>query len=98
MDENFLNVLYIEHTDKIGVLKDDKNERVSVVRGTDKTLVERKREGKTCLLVPLTKNHTFKCNGDSLEVDGKIIPSKVFFRKDGAQWIEIDKETLFKVA
>lgn len=24
MDENFLNVLYIEHTDKIGVLKDDK--------------------------------------------------------------------------
>ena len=98
MDENFLNVLYIEHTDKIGVLKDDKNERVSVVRGTDKTLVERKREGKTYLLVPLTKNHTFKCNGDSLEVDGKIILSKVFFRKDGAQWIEIDKETLFKVA
>lgn len=98
MDENFLNVLYIEHTDKIGVLKDDKNERVSVVRGTDKTLVERKREGKTYLLIPLTKNHTFKCNGDSLEVDGKIIPSKVFFRKDGAQWIEIDKETLFKVA
>lgn len=98
MDENFLNVLYIEHTDKIGVLKDDKNERVSVVRGTDKTLVERKSEGKTYLLVPLTKNHTFKCNGDSLEVDGKIIPSKVFFRKDGAQWIEIDKETLFKVA
>ena len=93
-----MNVLYIEHTDKIGVLKDDKNERVSVVRGTDKTLVERKREGKTYLLVPLTKNHTFKCNGDSLEVDGKIIPSKVFFRKDGAQWIEIDKETLFKVA
>ena len=29
MDENFLNVLYIEHTDKIGVLKDDKEERVS---------------------------------------------------------------------
>lgn len=25
MDENFLNVLYIEHTDKIGVLKDDKD-------------------------------------------------------------------------
>ncbi len=28
MDENFLNVLYIEHTDKIGVLKNDKDERV----------------------------------------------------------------------
>ena len=30
MDDNFLNVLYIEHTDKIGVLKDDKDERVSI--------------------------------------------------------------------
>ena len=98
MDENFLNVLYIEYTDKIGVLKDDKDERVSIVLGTDKTLVERKREGKTYLLVPLTNNHTFKCNGDSLEVDGKIIPSKVFFRKDACQWIEIDEETLSKVA
>lgn len=91
-------LLYIEHTDKIGVLKDDKDERVSIILGTDKTLVERKREGKTYLLVPLTKNHTFKCNGDSLEVDGKIIPSKVFFRKDACQWIEIDEETLSKVA
>lgn len=98
MDENFLNVLYIEHTDKIGVLKDDKDERVSIILGADKTLVERKREGKTYLLVPLTKNHTFVCKGDSLVVDGKIIPSKVFFRKDGAQWIEIDKETLSKAA
>lgn len=98
MDENFLNVLYIEHTDKTGVLKDDKNERVSVVRGTDKTLVERKREGKTYLLVPLTKNHTFVCKGDSIVVDGEHIESKIFFRKDACQWIEIDKETLSKVA
>ncbi len=67
-------------------------------KGAMLTLVERKREGKTYLLVPLTKNHTFKCNGDSLEVDGKIIPSKVFFRKDACQWIEIDEETLSKVA
>ena len=98
MDENFLNVLYIEHTDKIGVLKDDKDERVSIILGTDKTLVERKREGKTYLLIPLTKNHTFKYNGDVLEVDGKIIPSKVFFRKDACQWVEIAEETLTKVA
>lgn len=99
MDENFLNVLYIEHTDKIGVLKDDKEERVSIILGTDKTLVKRKREGKTYLLVPLTKNHTFKCNGDSLEVDGKIIPSKVFFRKDACQWIQMQsKEMLLMVA
>ena len=98
MHENFLNVLYIEHTDKIGVLKNDKDERVSVILGTDKTLVERKREGKTYLLVPLTKNHTFVCNGDSIDVDGKRIKSEIFFRKDGAQWIEIDKEMLSMVA
>ena len=98
MDENFLNVLYIEHTDKIGVLKDDKDERVSIVLGTDKTLVERKREGDTYLLIPLTKNHTFKYNGDVLEVDGKIIPSKVFFRKDACQWVRVNKAIISKVA
>lgn len=98
MDKNFLNVLYIEHTDKIGVLKDDKDERVSIILGTDKTLVERKREGKTYLLVPLTKNHTFKYNGNNLEIDGKFIQSNVFFRKDACQWVEIDEEMLAKVA
>lgn len=98
MDENILNVLYIEHTDKIGVLKDDKDESVSVVLGTDKTLVERKREGKTYLLVPLTKNHTFVCKGNSIDVDGERFDSDIFFRKDACQWIEINKEMLFKVA
>ena len=98
MDENFLNVLYVEHTDKIGVLKDNKSERVSIILGTDKTLVEHKRDGKTYLLVPLTENHTFVCKGNSFDVDGKRIKSEIFFRKDGAQWIEIDKETLSKVA
>lgn len=98
MDENFLNVLYIEHTDKIGVLKDDKDERVSVILGTDKTLVKRKREGITYLLIPLTKNHTIVCKDDSIDVDGANIKSEIFFRKNGAQWIEIDKETLSKVA
>lgn len=98
MDENFLNVLYIEHTDKIGVLKDDKEEMVSIILGTDKTLVERKKEGKTYLLVPLTKNHTFVCKDDSIDVDGEYIKSEIFFRKDACQWIEIDKETLSKVA
>ena len=98
MDENFLNVLYIEHTDKIGVLKDDKDERVSIIIGTDKTLVERKREGKTYLLVPLTKNHTFVCKDNSIDVDGERFDSDIFFRKDACQWIEINKEMLFKVA
>ena len=93
-----MNVLYIEHTDKIGVLKDDKVERVSIILGTDKTLVERKREGKTYLLVPLTKNHTFVCKGNSIDVDGERFDSDIFFRKDACQWIEINKEMLFKVA
>ena len=93
-----MNVLYIEHTDKIGVLKDDKEERVSIILGTDKTLVERKREGKTYLLVPLTKNHTFVCKGNSIDVDGERFDSDIFFRKDACQWIEINKEMLFKVA
>ena len=98
MDKNFLNVLYIEHTNKIGVLKDDKNERVSIILGTDKTLVEHKREGKMYLLIPLTKNHIIVCKDDSIDVDGAHIKSEIFFRKNGAQWIEIDKETLSKVA
>lgn len=98
MNKDLMDVLYIEHTGKIGVLKDDKDERVSVIIGTDKTLVERKRDGKTYLLVPLTKNHTFICKGNSIDVDGKRIKSEIFFRKDGAQWIEIDKEMLSKVA
>ena len=87
MDENFLNVLYIEHTDKIGVLSSDEHKVVSQVIGTDLTLVYDKKQGNTYLLIPLTRNHTFKCNGDVLEVDGKIIPSKVFFRKDACQLV-----------
>ena len=98
MDENFLNVLYMEHTDKLGVLSDNKDERVSIILGTDKTLVERKQEGKTYLLVPLTKNHTFKCKGDSIIVDGKRFDSEMFFRKDACQWIEMNERTLSRVA
>ena len=98
MDENFLNVLYIEHTDKIGVLSSDEHKVVSQVIGTDLTLVYDKKEGDTYLLIPLTKNHTFKYNGDVLEVDGKIIPSKVFFRKDACQWVRVNKAIISKVA
>ena len=98
MDKNFLNVLYIEHTDKIGVLSSDEHKVVSQVIGTDLTLVYDKKEGDTYLLIPLTKNHTFKYNGDVLEVDGKIIPSKVFFRKDACQWVRVNDAILSKVA
>lgn len=98
MDKNFLNVLYIENTDKIGVLSSDERKVVSQVIGTDLTLVYDKKEGNTYLLIPLTKNHTFKYNGDVLEVDGKIIPSKVFFRKDACQWVRVNKAIISKVA
>ena len=98
MNKDFMNALYIEHDGKIGVLSSDEHKVVSQVIGTDLTLVYDKNEGKTYLLIPLTRNHTFKCNGDVLEVDGKIIPSKVFFCKDACQWIEVDEELLAKVA
>ena len=98
MDKNLMNALYVEHDGKIGVLSSDEHKVVSQVIGTDLTLVYDKKECNTYLLIPLTKNHTFKYNGDVLEVDGKIIPSKVFFRKDACQWVEIAEETLTKVA
>ena len=93
-----MDALYMEHSEKVGVLTSNEREVVSQVIGTDLTLVYDRQEGKTYLLVPLTKNHTFKCKGDSIIVDGKRFDSEMFFRKDGAQWIEIDKETLSKVA
>lgn len=98
MDENFLNVLYIEHTDKLGVLKDDKDEKVSIILGTDKTIVERKKEGKTYLLVPLTKNHKFEFYAGCIKVDGKTIKSDYFFRECACQWIAVDKDTIRKIA
>lgn len=98
MDKNFLNVLYIEHTDKIGVLSANEHKVVSQVIGTDLTLVYDKKEGNTYLLIPLTKNHTFKYDGDSLEVDGKLLESDYFFRKDACQWVRVNDAILLKVA
>ncbi len=98
MSKELMDALYIEHNDKLGVLSNNKEERVSIILGTDKTLVERKQEGKTYLLVPLTKNHSFAFDGDCIEVDGVRFNSEMYFREDGAQWIELDKETLSKVA
>lgn len=98
MDKNLMDVLYVSYNEKFGVLSSDERKVVSQIIGTDLTLVYDKKEGNTYLLIPLTRNHTFKCNGDVLEVDGKIISSKVFFRKDACQWVEIDEETLTKVA
>lgn len=98
MDKNLMNALYVEHDGKIGVLSSDERKVVSQVIGTDLTLVYDKKESNTYLLIPLTKNHTFKYNGDVLEVDGKIITSKVFFRKDACQWVRVNKAIISKVA
>lgn len=103
MEKNLMNALYIEHNDKYGVMSDNKERKVTRVLGTDLTLVFDKREGKTYILVPLTKAHTFefhisKNGSDTIIVDGKAIQSDNFFRKDACQWIEANKEVLSKIA
>ena len=98
MDKNLKDALYVEHDGKIGVLSSDGRKVVSQVIGTDLTLVYDKNEGNTYILIPLTRNHKFECKGSYIIVDGKRFDSDIFFRKDGAQWIEIDKETLSLVA
>lgn len=98
MDKNMMDALYVEHGGKIGVLSSDEHKMVSQVIGTDLTIVYDKNECNTYLLIPLTKNHTFKCDGDSLEVDGKLIESDYFFRKDACQWVRVNDAILSKVA
>lgn len=71
MDDILMKVLYIKHDAKFGVLCDNESEMVSHVLGTDLTLVERKKEGKLFILVPLTKAHRFGIHADWLKVDGK---------------------------
>lgn len=95
---DLMKALFVKHDGKIGVLSANDKEVVSQVIGTDLTLVYDKKEGKMYLLVPLTKNHTFICKGNSIDVDGERIKSDIFFRKDACQWIQIDKETLSKIA
>ena len=98
MSKEMMDALYMEHSEKVGVLTSNEREVVSQIIGTDLTLVYDRQEGKTYLLVPLTKNHTFKCKGDSIIVDGKRFDSEMFFRKDACQWIEMNEKTLSKVA
>ena len=99
MDKNLMNALYVEHDGKIGVLSSDEYKVVSQVIGTDLTLVYDKKEGDTYLLIPLTKNHKFECNGSHIIVDGKRFDSDIFFRKDACQWIQMQsKEMLSMVA
>ena len=98
MDKNLMDALYVRYNDKFGVLSDDERETISHILGTDLTLVLDKKDMAVYLLVPLTRNHKFEYKGNYIIVDGKRFDSDIFFRKDGAQWIEIDKETLSLVA
>lgn len=92
------DLLYKSYNDKFGVLSDNKRETISHVLGTDLTLVLNKGNMEVYLLVPLTRNHKFECKGSHIIVDGKRFDSDIFFRKNGCQWIQIDKETLSMVA
>ena len=98
MNKDLKDALYVEHDGKIGVLSSDERKVVSQVIGTDLTLVYDKKEGNTYLLIPLNRNHKFECKGSHIIVDGKRFDSDIFFRKNGCQWIQIDKETLSMVA
>lgn len=93
-----MSALYVSYNEKIGVLCDREDNTITRVIGTDLTLVLDKKDMAVYLLVPLTRNHKFECKGSYIIVDGKRFDSDIFFRKDGAQWIEIDKETLSLVA
>lgn len=98
MDKNLMSALYVSYNEKIGVLCDSEDNTITRVIGTDLTMVLDKKDMAVYLLVPLTRNHKFECKGSYIIVDGKRFDSDIFFRKDGAQWIEIDKETLSLVA
>nr|WP_293551382.1 hypothetical protein [Prevotella sp.] len=97
MDKNLMSALYVSYNDKFGVLSDNERETISHVLGTDLTLVFNKENMEVYLLVPLTRNHKFECKGNYIIVDGKRFDSDIYFRKDGCQWIQIDKETLAMV-
>lgn len=97
MDKNLKDALYVSYNEKFGVMDDNKRETISHVLGTDLTLVLNKENMVVYLLVPLTRNHKFECKGSHIIVDGKRFDSDIFFRKNGCQWIQIDKETLSMV-
>ena len=98
MNKKLIDALYVKHDGKIGVLSSDERKVVSQVIDTDLTIVYDKNECNTYLLIPLTRSHKFECKSSHIIVDGKRFDSDIFFRKDACQWIEIDKETLSKVA
>ena len=98
MNNDLMSALYVSYNEKVGVLCDNEDNTISHVLGTDLTLVLDKKDMAVYLLVPLTQSHKFECKGSHIIVDGKRFDSDIFFRKNGCQWIQIDKETLSMVA
>lgn len=99
MDKNLMDALYVGYNEKIGVLCADERKVVKHILGTDLTIVHDMQEGRTYLLVPLTRNHKFECKGDYIIVDGKRFDSDYYFRKDACQWIEMQpKDILAMIA
>ena len=98
MNKDLMSALYVSYNEKVGVLCDDEDNTISIVLGTDLTLVLDKKDMAVYLLVPLAQSHKFECKGSLIIVDGKRFDSDIFFRKNGCQWIQIDKETLSMVA
>ena len=98
MNKDLMSALYVSYNEKVGVLCDNEDNTISHVLGTDLTLVLDKKDMAVYLLVPLTQSHKFECKGSHIIVDGKRFDSDIFFRKNGCQWIQIDKETLSMVA
>lgn len=99
MNKDLMSALYVSYNEKVGVLCDDEDNTISIVLGTDLTLVLDKKDMAVYLLVPLTKAHKFECKGSHIIVDGKRFDSDIFFRKDACQWIQMQsKEMLSLVA
>ena len=98
MNKDLMSALYVSYNEKVGALCDDEDNTISIVLGTDLTLALDKKDMAVYLLVPLTQSPKFECKGSHIIVDGKRFDSDIFFRKNGCQWIQIDKETLSMVA
>lgn len=97
MDKNLMDALYVSYNEKIGVLRDDEDNIILHVLGTDLTLVLDKKDMAVYLLVPLTRNHKFECKGDYIIVDGKRFDSDIYFRKYGCQWIQMQSEEMLSM-
>ena len=94
MNKDLMSALYVSYNEKIGVLCDDEDNTISIVLGTDLTLVLDKKDMAVYLLVPLTRNHKYEYKGNYIIVDGKRFDSDIYFRKDGCQWIQMQSKNM----